>query len=97
MRANQLAYTSSPTSARRRSFTRVQPSRSMLVIWVSSCCQAQTDGNADETRYFDAKWQERGNGRRGSRAWPRPRGGSKPPGGAGANVNAAVVPVRVRQ
>src|SRR5262249_33044958 len=23
------------------------------------CCQAQTDGNADETRYFDAKWHER--------------------------------------
>src|SRR5262249_8034399 len=33
------------------------------------------DGNADETRYFDAKWHERGNGRRSSPARPRARGG----------------------
>src|SRR5258708_26261588 len=91
MRANQLAYTSSPTSARRRSFTRVQPSRSMLVIWVS---------------LFDWRTKRDTSTRSGTNAGTNGGGGAvrRGPGprrerrrGAGANVNTAVGPIRAPQ
>src|SRR5258708_31953946 len=91
MRANQLAYTSSPTSARRRSLTRVQPSRSMLVIWVS---------------LFDWRTKRDTSTRSGTNAGTNGGGGAvrRGPGprrerrrGAGANVNTAGVPHHPRE